>query len=95
MFGWDHCETGRQLIANWKLPSDFDAVVLGASLRQADGWRLGNGGIDQDKLQDGGRGGISGVPRMRDDAISELLDGVPARERRLFCPESRNPGLRS
>ncbi len=27
MFGWDHCEIGRQLIADWKLPPEFEAIV--------------------------------------------------------------------
>ena len=27
MFGLDHCEAGRQLIADWKLPQSFEAVV--------------------------------------------------------------------
>jgi putative nucleotidyltransferase with HDIG domain len=27
LFGWDHCEIGRQLIGDWKLPQSFEAVV--------------------------------------------------------------------
>lgn len=27
LFGWDHCETGARLIADWKLPPDFAPVV--------------------------------------------------------------------
>lgn len=27
LFGWDHCEVGRQLIEDWKLPQSFEAVV--------------------------------------------------------------------
>jgi putative nucleotidyltransferase with HDIG domain len=27
LFGWDHCEVGRQLIGDWKLPQSFEAVV--------------------------------------------------------------------
>ena len=27
LFGWDHGETGRRLIGDWKLPGDFEAVV--------------------------------------------------------------------
>ena len=27
LFGWDHCQIGRQLIGNWKLPKNFEAVV--------------------------------------------------------------------
>lgn len=27
LFGFDHCEAGRQLTDSWKLPHDFDAIV--------------------------------------------------------------------
>lgn len=27
LFGWDHCEIGRQLIGDWKLPQSFEVVV--------------------------------------------------------------------
>lgn len=27
LFGWDHCETGRKLISDWKLPGNFAAIV--------------------------------------------------------------------
>ena len=27
LFGFDHCEAGRHLIRDWKLPSDFEAIV--------------------------------------------------------------------
>jgi putative nucleotidyltransferase with HDIG domain len=27
LFGFDHCEAGRNLIVDWKLPADFEAIV--------------------------------------------------------------------
>jgi len=27
LFGWDHCETGMELIKDWKLPAEFSAVI--------------------------------------------------------------------
>ena len=27
LFGWDHCQVGRQLIGDWKLPQSFEVVV--------------------------------------------------------------------
>jgi HD-like signal output (HDOD) protein len=27
LFGFDHCEAGRHLIADWKLPPDFESIV--------------------------------------------------------------------
>jgi putative nucleotidyltransferase with HDIG domain len=38
LFGWDHCEIGRQLIGDWKLPQNFEAVVADHhSARSSDG----------------------------------------------------------
>jgi putative nucleotidyltransferase with HDIG domain len=38
LFGWDHCEVGRQLIGEWKLPQSFEAVVADHhSERHSDG----------------------------------------------------------
>ncbi|WP_420238469.1 HDOD domain-containing protein [Telmatobacter bradus] len=37
LFGWDHCETGRQMVANWNLPQEFvDAVSHHHDPRQQD-----------------------------------------------------------
>ena len=27
LFGWDHCQAGRQLIVDWKLPPEFEAIA--------------------------------------------------------------------
>ena len=27
LFGWDHCETGRQLVEDWMLPAEFEPIV--------------------------------------------------------------------
>ena len=27
LFGWDHCQTGHQLVSSWNLPDHLDAVV--------------------------------------------------------------------
>jgi HD-like signal output (HDOD) protein len=42
LFGFDHCEAGRHLIVDWKLPSDFEAIVSDhRSRRQTeDAWNL-------------------------------------------------------
>ena len=28
LFGFDHCQAGHQLIENWKLPNDFEGIVV-------------------------------------------------------------------
>ena len=42
LFGWNHCETGRQLVGDWKLPGNFAAVVAEhQNARRTDGeWDL-------------------------------------------------------
>ena len=89
MFGWDHCETGQQLIANWKLPSDLDSVVSEHHCADADGWRLGYcAELIKISCRMADAAGFRRVLRTaRQRHIRELLDEVPARERRLFCPD--------
>jgi putative nucleotidyltransferase with HDIG domain len=87
LFGWDHCEAGRQLTVNWKLPSDFDDIVLEHHCaRRKDGaWGLVELVKTSCKMAD-----TAGFPAFRGCEVTlyaELLDEVPARERRLFYPD--------
>jgi putative nucleotidyltransferase with HDIG domain len=43
LFGWDHCETGLQLITGWKLPKEFEAVIAEhhALSNPTAGWTMG------------------------------------------------------
>jgi HD-like signal output (HDOD) protein len=87
LFGWDHCEAGRQLTVNWKLPSDFDDIVLEHHCaRRTDGaWGLVELVKTSCKMAD-----AAGFPAFRGcelTSYAELLDEVPARERRLFYPD--------
>ncbi len=72
LFGWDHCETGRQLIADWKLPADFDAIVLEHHCAKREDGAWGMAELVKIKLQDGGRGGVSGVPWVRGDPVCRV-----------------------
>jgi HD-like signal output (HDOD) protein len=42
LFEFDHCEAGRHLIRDWKLPSDFEAIVADhhAPRQRQDKWNL-------------------------------------------------------
>lgn len=86
LFGLDHCETGRQLIGDWKLPDDFEpAVFAHHSPRRTDGaWDLGELIKVSCKMAD-----TAGYPAFAGCAtapFSSLLEELPARERRLFFP---------
>ena len=84
LFGWDHCETGRKLIVDWRLPSDFDAIVCDHhGLRRADGcWSM----AELIKVSCG-MADAAGFPAFEGceaAAFGDLLEALPARERGMF-----------
>ena len=89
-FGMDHCSIGKLLVSDWRLPEDFEAIVCDHH---------------QERLQDGSWGlselikiscrmadtiGFPAFPGCAVTPYAELLEELPARERRLFHsdPES-------
>lgn len=84
LFGMDHCETGRQLIADWNLPENFEAVVadhLGA--RRADGaWDVTE--LVKVSCAMASAVGYTAFPGCEPAAYPDLLEQLPARERKLF-----------
>jgi HD-like signal output (HDOD) protein len=84
LFGWDHCEAGRQLIADWKLPSDFEAVVSDhhAPRRQDGSWGMSDLLNVSCRMAD--TVGFPAFPGCEAAPFPELLDELPMRERRLF-----------
>jgi putative nucleotidyltransferase with HDIG domain len=84
LFGWDHCETGRQLIGDWKLPDSFEAVVADHHLpRRTDGaWDLGE--LVKVSCAMASTVGYAAFPGCETDDFADLLERLPARERRLF-----------
>ena len=84
LFGWDHCEAGRELIADWKLPDDFGAIAGEHHCpRQAGGsWEMADLINVSCRMADTvGFPAFSGCETSR---FEDLLDELPARERRLF-----------
>jgi len=84
MFGWDHCEAGRQLITDWKLPSDFEAIVSEHHLP-----RKGDGSWDMAELMKvscrmADTAGFAAFAGCEVTQFPDLLEQLPARERRLF-----------
>jgi putative nucleotidyltransferase with HDIG domain len=84
LFGWDHCETGRKLIVDWKLPSDFEAIVSEHhGPRRADGcWSM----AELIKVSCG-MADAAGFPAFEGceaAAFGDLLESLPARERGMF-----------
>jgi HD-like signal output (HDOD) protein len=87
LFGWDHCETGIKLVDDWKLPATFKPVVAGHHSKRCKdcGWTMAELIKVSCKMAD-----AAGYPAFAGCEITpyaDLLDELPARERRLFYTE--------
>jgi putative nucleotidyltransferase with HDIG domain len=87
LFGWDHCQIGRQLIGNWKLPENFEAVVADHhSARRADvAWDLAE--LVKVSCAIASALGFAAFAGCETAAYGDLLDELPARGCSLFHPE--------
>ena len=87
IFGWDHCEAGRQLIIDWKLPAEFEAIVAEHHTpRQKDGsWNMADLINVSCRMAD--TAGFPAFPGCEATPFPDLLEELPARERRLFHTE--------
>ncbi|MGP8253386.1 MAG: HDOD domain-containing protein [Terracidiphilus sp.] len=88
IFGWDHCEAGLRLVAGWKLPQEFGEVVLDHhAQRRTDGaWGLSE--LVKMSCAIADSAGYPAFAGCEAAAYGELLERLPARERRLFYPEA-------
>ncbi|MGD0094886.1 MAG: HDOD domain-containing protein [Terracidiphilus sp.] len=84
LFGWDHCEAGQQLIADWNLPSEFEAIVGDHHLpREQDApWDMANLINVSCRMADAI--GFAAFAGCEITPFSDLLEELPTRERRLF-----------
>jgi putative nucleotidyltransferase with HDIG domain len=84
LFGWDHCETGQRLIADWKLPSDFEAIISEHhDAKRTDGaWGMAELINVSCRMAD--TAGFPAFPGCEATPFPELVKELPARERRLF-----------
>lgn len=86
LFGWDHCEVGAQLVADWDLPAEFTSSVSDHHTpRRRDGsWNMTELVKVSCKFAD-----AAGYPAAAGCTVTpymDILDELPARERRLFHP---------
>ncbi len=82
LFGWDHCETGRQLVGDWKLPEELEAVVS----RHHEP-RRGDGAWDETELikvscHMASSIGFAAFQGCQARPFSELVEELPTREHR-------------
>lgn len=87
LFGLHHCEAGEKLIASWKLPPDFTAIVSEHHQpRQKVGpWSMAE--LIKVSCQMADAIGFPAFPGCEATPYAELLDELPARERKQFHPE--------
>jgi HD-like signal output (HDOD) protein len=84
LFGWDHCEAGQQLIADWELPPEFEAIT---SEHHAAVSRDGSWGMTQlisASCRMADAAGYAAFPGCEARPFAELLEELPERERRTF-----------
>ncbi|MGA3160748.1 MAG: HDOD domain-containing protein [Terracidiphilus sp.] len=84
LFGWDHCEAGRQLIEEWKMPPEFEPIVAEHhAARSMEGpWRMAELINVSCRMAD--TVGCAAFPGCEAALFTDLLDELPERERRLF-----------
>ena len=84
IFSWDHCAVGRQMVVDWKLPNELEAVICEHHCsRQADGaWEMAELIKMSCSLAD--TTGFPAFPGCEAIAYPELLEELPDRERRLL-----------
>jgi HD-like signal output (HDOD) protein len=84
LFGVDHCQAGRLLIADWNLPADFESIVS-----EHHSPRQGNTSWDMDALINiscrlADAAGYAAFSRCDTTPYEQLLDELPARVRSRF-----------
>src|ERR1035438_1141648 len=87
LFGWDHCETAKQIMVDWRLPADYTFIVSEhhAPRLQDDSWSMAELIKVSCKMADSV--GFAAFPGRVVTPFSDLLDELPARERKLFHRE--------
>jgi HD-like signal output (HDOD) protein len=89
LFGWDHCETGHQLVADWNLPDEFAGVVADHHTeRRKDGaWDVNE--LVKVSCAMASSIGYAAFQGCEAPAYDDLLEQLPARERRLFRSDAK------
>ena len=84
LFGWDHCETGRQLITDWNLPPEFDAIVAEHHAPRSDEAPWEMPALISLSCRIADTAGFPAFPGCEATPYPELLEELPAQERANF-----------
>lgn len=91
LFGWNHCEVGRRLIVEWKLSSEFDAVVFDHHSPRAEdgaGDSMSLGELIKASCRLADAVGYRAFPGCEAAPYAELLEELPVKERNQLPPEA-------
>jgi HD-like signal output (HDOD) protein len=84
LFGWDHCEAGRQLITDWKMPVEFEPIVSEHHAKRLKDVHWSMADLINVSCRMADTAGCPAFPGCEITPYPDLLDELPARERRLF-----------
>jgi putative nucleotidyltransferase with HDIG domain len=88
LFGADHCVVGRQLISDWKLPCDFEAIVADHHVARQKDSPWGMAELINVSCRMADAVGFSAFAGCQVTPYLELRDELPPRERRLFYADA-------
>jgi HD-like signal output (HDOD) protein len=83
-FGYDHCETGRRLIAEWRLPPSFEPVVAGHHAPRQPDEPWGMTGLIRLACRMADAAGFAAFAGCEVTPYAELMAEIPAEERGFF-----------
>jgi putative nucleotidyltransferase with HDIG domain len=87
LFGMDHCAVGKQLIVEWQMPPDFEAVVARHHEPRVKGGSWGMSELINVSCRMADTIGFTAFPGCEITPWADLLEELPPRERRLFYPD--------
>ena len=95
LFGWDHCETGRRLVGDWKLPDDFEAAVAEhhAARRTGGAWDVTE--LVKVSCAMAGAVGYAAFPGCETTALSRTAGGAAGARAQAVPGRCGNPDARS
>ena len=88
LFGWDHCEIGRQLIGDWNLPKSFEAVVADHHSERCSDCEWDVGELVKVSCAMASTVGFAAFSGCETAKYPELLEELPAAEQNSFHPEA-------
>jgi HD-like signal output (HDOD) protein len=93
LFGIDHCALGEKLVGDWNLPEDFAAVMTAPHTRTQDSGQWGITEVVGLSCRMADSAGFAAFSACHAPPFEQLLNELPARERRLFHADVESLGF--